>query len=92
MKRRRAWTVSNGGSAFVYLFDDKALSMSAELAAMLGKLEGVERVLKPSDSAALGLPDPNENPQMPQLILTTRPGSRSTTRNPRRADRRCQRL
>ena len=83
VKQRRAWTVSNGGSAFIYLFDDKALSMSAELAAMLGKLEGVERGPQaPPDFAALGLPDPNENSPDAAIDPHDASGdSRSTTRS-----------
>jgi arylsulfatase A-like enzyme len=72
--RRNAWTVRLGGSAYVYFFDDQAEAKSAEVAAMLRKLEGVENVLGPSEFTKLGLPDPRDNYEMPQLVLTTRPG------------------
>jgi predicted AlkP superfamily pyrophosphatase or phosphodiesterase len=74
VSQRRAWTVSTGGSAFLYLFDDKAVAKSAEIVATLKKLEGVESVLGPAEFTKLGLPDPSENSEMPQLMLTTRPG------------------
>jgi predicted AlkP superfamily pyrophosphatase or phosphodiesterase len=74
VRLRRAWAVPTGGSAFVYLFDEKAISLTEEIVARYKKLTGVESVLRPADFKQLGLPDPTENPEMPQLILTTRPG------------------
>jgi predicted AlkP superfamily pyrophosphatase or phosphodiesterase len=71
---RHAWADPTGGSAFVYLFDDKAVSQTERIVAELSKLAGVESVLRAADFAKLGLPDPRENSEMPQLILTTRPG------------------
>jgi predicted AlkP superfamily pyrophosphatase or phosphodiesterase len=71
---RRAWAVPTGGSAFVYLFDERAFSRTEEIVAQCKKLTGVESVLRPADFRKLGLPDPSENSEMPQLILTTRPG------------------
>jgi predicted AlkP superfamily pyrophosphatase or phosphodiesterase len=72
--RRNAWAVATGGSAFVYLFDDKAKARTREIGQSLKKLEGVESLLEPAQFTKLGLPDPGENPESPQLILTTRPG------------------
>jgi predicted AlkP superfamily pyrophosphatase or phosphodiesterase len=74
VNRRRAWSVATGGSAFLYLFDEQAAARSAEIVAALKKVEGVESVLGPAEFTKLGLPDPSENSEMPQLILTTRPG------------------
>jgi predicted AlkP superfamily pyrophosphatase or phosphodiesterase len=71
---RRAWAVPTGGSAFLYLFDEKAVSRSAEISRALKTLPGVESILGPAEFLKLGLPDPKENSEMPQLILTTRPG------------------
>jgi predicted AlkP superfamily pyrophosphatase or phosphodiesterase len=72
--RRQAWAVATGGSAFLYLFDEKAKSRSAEIIRSLKHLEGVESILEPAEFTKLGLPDPSENSEAPQLILTTRPG------------------
>lgn len=72
--RKRAWAVPTGGSAFLYLFDETAVSRSAEIVKALRKLEGVDGVLGPAEFKKLGLPDPNENSEMPQLVLTTRAG------------------
>jgi predicted AlkP superfamily pyrophosphatase or phosphodiesterase len=71
---RSAWSVSTGGSAFVYLFDDKAVARTAQIIAALGKVNGVEHVLQAAELVSLGLPNPADNWQMPQLVLTTRPG------------------
>jgi predicted AlkP superfamily pyrophosphatase or phosphodiesterase len=72
--RRSAWSVTTGGSAFVYLFDEKAQSRTAEIRAELKKLDAVEAVLEPTQFEKLGLPRPDENPEMAQIVLTTRPG------------------
>jgi predicted AlkP superfamily pyrophosphatase or phosphodiesterase len=71
---RHAWADPTGGSAFVYLFDNKAVSQTEQIVSEFKKLTGVDSVLRPVDFAKLGLPDPRENSEMPQLILTTRPG------------------
>jgi len=71
---QRAWCVSHGGSASVYLFDDAALKAREKIVEALKTLEGVEDVLEAADFQPLGLPDPAENPQMSQLVLTTGPG------------------
>jgi len=72
---RHAWAVPTGGSAFLYLFDEKAVSRSPEITRALKTLPGVESILGPAEFTKLGLPDPKENSEMPQLILTTRPGN-----------------
>lgn len=72
--RRNAWSVATGGSAFLYLFDKTAQARAAEIRAALKKLDAVESVLEPTEFAKLGLPRPEDNPEMAQLVLTTRPG------------------
>jgi predicted AlkP superfamily pyrophosphatase or phosphodiesterase len=72
--RRSAWSVTTGGSAFVYLFDPTAQARSAEIHSHLKKLDGVESMLEPAEFEKLGLPRPEENPEMAQFVLTTRPG------------------
>jgi predicted AlkP superfamily pyrophosphatase or phosphodiesterase len=72
--RRDAWSVATGGSAFVYLFDKQAQARAAEIRAELKKLDAVESVLAPAEFEKLGLPRPEENPEMAQLVVTTRPG------------------
>jgi predicted AlkP superfamily pyrophosphatase or phosphodiesterase len=72
--RRSAWSMRLGGSAFVYLFDQQAVAKTAEIVAALKRIEGVESVLQPAEFVRLGLPDPSENSEMSQIVLTTRPG------------------
>jgi hypothetical protein len=72
--RRSAWSVSTGGSAFLYLLDERAQARASEIRSELKKLEAVESVLEPSEFEKLGLPKPDDNPEMAQLVLTTRPG------------------
>jgi predicted AlkP superfamily pyrophosphatase or phosphodiesterase len=72
--RRDAWSVTTGGSAFVYLFGKQAQARAAEISAELKKLKTVEGVLEPAEFTKLGLPRPEANPEMAQLVLTTRPG------------------
>ncbi len=47
--RRQAWAVATGGSAFLYLFDDKAKAHSAEIVRSLKHVEGVESILEPAE-------------------------------------------
>ena len=42
--------------------------------AALSKLEGVQRIIEPSEFASLGLPSPTENHEAPHLILATGQG------------------
>ena len=72
--RRGAWSVTTGGSAFVYLFDKRAQERAPDIRAELKKLDAIESVLEPAEFEKLGLPSPVENPEMAQLVLTTRPG------------------
>jgi predicted AlkP superfamily pyrophosphatase or phosphodiesterase len=72
--RRSAWSVATGGSAFLYLFDKEGQARIAEIRAELKKLDAVESVLEPAEFEKLGLPRPEENSEMAQLVLTTRPG------------------
>jgi len=72
--RRSAWSVATGGSAFVYLFDKEAQAKTAEIRTALKTLDAVESVIASNDFEKLGLPRPEDNPEMAQLVLTTRPG------------------
>ncbi len=73
--KRQAWCVAQGGSAFIYLLDDATRSEQLpRVKAALAKLEGVQRVIEPSEFAALGLPTPTENHEAPHLILATGSG------------------
>lgn len=73
--KRQAWCVAQGGSAFIYLLDDAARAEQLpKVKAALAKLDGVQRIIEPSEFASLGLPLPAENHEAPHLILATGPG------------------
>lgn len=72
--KRQAWCVAQGGSAFIYLLDDSRKPELGRIKESLSKLEGVERVIEPSEFHVLGLPLPDENHEAPHLILATGSG------------------
>lgn len=75
--KRRAWAVAGGGSASVYILEKDPAARAAlteQVAGLLGRTEGVERVIRPADYAALGLPDPSVNPRQGDLMVNAREG------------------
>ncbi len=73
--RRRAQSISEGGTAFVYLTDPAtATEDRAKVMALLRELEGLQEILEPSQYRALHLPDPATNPQMGDLLLVAKEG------------------
>jgi predicted AlkP superfamily pyrophosphatase or phosphodiesterase len=65
-----AYVVAQGGNALVYVTDpeDRA-RLVPRLTKLLGGLEGVARVVQPSEYADLGLPLPSQNGSMGDLML-----------------------
>jgi hypothetical protein len=73
--RRRAQSVSEGGTAFVYMCEPTtAKDDCAEVIALLRGVEGIAEILEPGHYAALHLPDPAKNPQMGDLLLVAETG------------------
>jgi predicted AlkP superfamily pyrophosphatase or phosphodiesterase len=75
--RGQAWAVSSGGSAAVYALEEDPAARAAlasKLGALFEAVEGVERVLRPAEFPALGLPDPREDPRQGDLVLVAREG------------------
>jgi predicted AlkP superfamily pyrophosphatase or phosphodiesterase len=73
--RRRAQSVSEGGTAFVYLTEPASVKEDrAKVIALLRGVEGVEEIIEPSEYKALHLPDPARNPQMGDLLLVAKAG------------------
>jgi predicted AlkP superfamily pyrophosphatase or phosphodiesterase len=68
-----AYAVPEGGTAMVYV---TAAAGKPEIAARLKKmfagLEGVDRVIEPSEYASLGLPSPEQNDRMADLVLAAK--------------------
>ena len=73
ISRAAASVVPEGGTAMVYLRTPEAVAAAAKIKSLLGALEGVDRVIEPGDFAALGMPLPQDNPQMADLILVAKP-------------------
>jgi predicted AlkP superfamily pyrophosphatase or phosphodiesterase len=73
--QRQAWSVAQGGSAFVYVLDaSRRAEITAQLKQKLAALEGVAKVVTPDGYGPLGLPSPEANPESPHLVLLTGPG------------------
>lgn len=70
-----AWVVPDGGSATVYVIDPaNRARLVPELKTALTGIEGVDRVIEPSEYDALGYPAPERNDQGPDLILAAKDG------------------
>ena len=72
---RKAWCVPQGGSAFVYVLDEARKSqIAAQLKERFSNLDGVTGVVTPDGFAKLGLPQPDNSQESPDLVLLTGPG------------------
>jgi predicted AlkP superfamily pyrophosphatase or phosphodiesterase len=70
-----AWVQVQGGMAFAYVTDpSKKGQILPKLRETLAALEGVERVLDGSEGPSLGMPLPEQNAGMGDLILFSKPG------------------
>src|SRR5690606_8254066 len=70
--RRDAWCVEQGGAAFVYVLNkDRREELMTALTGKLSAVEGVHSVMQPDEFTSLGAPHPDNNPEGPDLILTT---------------------
>jgi predicted AlkP superfamily pyrophosphatase or phosphodiesterase len=71
----KAYVISEGGSAFVYVTapdPDGAVLRRARQA--VSSLEGIERIIEPAEYATLGLPQPSADPQVGALLLAAKGG------------------
>jgi predicted AlkP superfamily pyrophosphatase or phosphodiesterase len=67
---RRAQSVSEGGTAFIYLTNPvTAASDRLKVIDLLRGIEGIERIVEPAGYAALHLPSPGSNPNVGDLLL-----------------------
>ena len=75
ISRARVQAVPEGGTAFVYLNSAKTTDADRlKVISLLEKLEGVSKIVLPTDYAKLGLPQPVVNPQAPDLVLVAESG------------------
>ena len=71
---QKFWPVYRKYEAALAEIGDRRLMLIKKFA----DTEGVLDVIRPRQFADLGLPDPNENPEAPHLVLTTGPGYSAT--------------
>lgn len=72
---RRAWCLSEGGSAFIYVLDETSRAqIVADIKPKLAALEGVDWVKGPEEFSALGFPTPDQDSRAPDLLLSAKDG------------------
>ena len=72
---RRAWCISEGGSAFVYVLDDaNRAQIIADLKPKLAAMEGVDWVRGTEEYAKLGFPTPDADQRSPDLLMSAKDG------------------
>ncbi|MBZ5617821.1 MAG: ectonucleotide pyrophosphatase/phosphodiesterase [Acidobacteriia bacterium] len=70
----KAYVLSEGGTAYVYFDKSQAAELTPKVIQALAGVEGIDKVIGPDGFRALGLPQPDREPQMYQLLLTAKDG------------------
>ena len=70
----RVYVLPEGGSAFVYFDELQAAELRPKVTQALSAVEGIDKLIGPEGFAALGLPQPERDPQMFQMLLTAKDG------------------
>ena len=71
----KAYVVSEGGSAFVYVTaPDADGDLLRRARQAISRLEGIDTIIEPAQYASLGLPQPSVDPQVGALLLTAQSG------------------
>jgi len=68
------YILPEGGSAYVYFDQSKAAELSPKVVRALEGVEGIDKIIGPEGFAGLGLPLPDRDPQMGQLVITAKDG------------------
>ncbi len=72
---RKAWCLSEGGSAFIYVLDDaNRAAIVADIKGKLAAMEGVDWVREPAEYAKLGFPTPDADRRSPDLLMSAKDG------------------
>ena len=69
-----AYVLSEGGSAYVYFDPLRAGELTEKVKRALEGVEGIDQIIGPDGFAMLGLPQPGQDSQMGQLLLTCKDG------------------
>ena len=70
----QVYVLPEGGSAYLYFKPDFKPELTRKVAGALAGVEGIDKVIGPDGFAALGLPQPDKEPQMYQLLITAKDG------------------
>ncbi len=71
---KQVYIMPEGGTAFVYIEPSQTAELAPKVIAALAGVEGIDQILGPENFAALGLPQPAQDPQMFQLLITAKSG------------------
>ncbi|MGZ4986881.1 MAG: alkaline phosphatase family protein [Limisphaerales bacterium] len=72
---RRVFSADQGGSTYIYITDKEHRGELIDKAADAFKgVEGIDEIIKPTEFHKHGLPTADEDPHMPDLILTAKNG------------------
>jgi hypothetical protein len=71
---KSVYVLPEGGSAYVYFDQAHSAELSPKVRKALDGIEGIDKIIGPGDFGTLGLPQPDREPQMYQLLLTAKDG------------------
>ncbi len=71
---KAAYVLPEGGTGFLYLNSTNSPDVSAKVIELMKSVEGIADVITPERFAALGLPQPEKDPQMFNILLAAKPG------------------
>ena len=66
--------VPEGGSAMIYVAREQRKELLSKLRGIFTQTEGVARIADESEFASLGLPSPEKDPQIADLVVYAKPG------------------
>ena len=70
----KVYVLPEGGTAYVYLDKSQAAELVPKTIQTLKGVEGIDRIIAPDGFAVVGLAQPDQDPQMFQLLLTAKDG------------------
>ena len=70
----KAYVLAEGGAAYIYFDKAQAAELAPRAIRALAGVEGIDRIVSPDGFGALGLPQPERDPQMGHLLLTAKDG------------------
>ena len=68
------YVLSEGGSAFIYFDHARTAELRPKITQALTAVEGIDKIIGPEGFSALGLPQPERDPQMFEMLLTAQDG------------------